>query len=144
MDPGRDAVALRRERRETVNQSLSIGSIHADVVAVGSNAWARGRGVPLSERREELVSALGQLREALSRTGLDQGARDACDQCMRSIEAESRKPQPDRARIETSLGRLASHIMSAGVVLRETLALLQPIETIAGLVGTSLTLLRLW
>ena len=117
---------------------------YADFVAVGPNARARGRTAQLSERREELVSALDQLREALSRTGLDQGARDACEQCMRSIEAEARRQQPDRARIETSLGRIASNIMSAGVVLRETLALRQPIETIAGLVGTSLTLLRLW
>ena len=117
---------------------------YADFVAVGPNASARGRTAQLSERREELVSALDQLREALSRTGLDQGARDACEQCMRSIEAEARRQQPDRARIETSLGRIASNIMSAGVVLRETLALRQPIETIAGLVGTSLTLLRLW
>jgi hypothetical protein len=62
---------------------------------------------------------------------------------VRSLEAETRKEKPDPKAVGTLLGRVASHLKSAGVVLRETLALREPIETIAGLVGTSLTVLGL-
>lgn len=130
------------QRRPAVNQAVSIGQIHADVVAVGPGARAVGR-VQLSEHREELAAALDQLGEALSRTPVDRTTRGACEECVRSLEAETRKEQPDPKAVGTLLGRFASHLKSAGVVVRETLALREPIETIAGLVGTSLTLLGL-
>ncbi len=128
-----------------MNHGVNIGSITSSgPVAVGEGATATLYVTQISEHREELVAALDQLREALSRTGLDRGTRRACEEYVESLEAEARKEQPDPAIFGTILGRVASHLRSAGVVLRETLALRQPIETIAGLVGTSLTLLKLW
>ena len=126
------------------NQSNSVGNVSGGVVAVGPGATATLQVNQLPEAQQQLLSALAELRKAVSGVPLDPDSRGECEECVRSIEAEARKQQPDRARIETSLGRFASNIMAAGVVLRETLALRQPIETIAGLVGTSLTLLKLW
>lgn len=127
-------------RPASVNQSINVGRVDGEVVAVGPGAVAVGR-VELSEHREELRAAIDQLRRELSRTPVDRATRSACEEGLRSIEAEQRKPRPDPGSVESHLERIASRLKSAGVVLRETLALREPIETIAGLVGTSLTLL---
>jgi hypothetical protein len=121
---------------------LSIGRIEARNLAIGPNAVVNEHRLPLDH--DKLAGALAELRRGLSGARLDPDSRAACEACVRSLETEARKPQPDPARLETFLGRMASHLMAGGVVLRETLALRQPIETIAGLVGTSLSLLRLW
>lgn len=131
-------------RGRVVNYGVSAGHVTAGVMAVGRGAKAVGRGVRLDDRREELAAALDQFREALRETPIDASTRKACEREVEGLEAEARKDGPDPDALGTLLGRVASRLRGAGVVLRETLALREPIETIAGLIGTSLSLLKLW
>ena len=127
----------------SANYGVSAHTVTTGVLAVGPHAKAIGRGIRIVNQRAELAAALDHLRGALSAARLDQDSRRAVEADVRKLEGEAQQKKLDADAMGTILQRIATRLRSVGVILAETLALRQPIETIAGLIGTSMSLLGL-
>lgn len=85
---------------------------------------------------EAARQAVIDLRAGLRLAPLEQQTSAAAEAEVREIEAEVQKPEPDRSRAASSLERLTRLLLSAGSLASAGAALVQPLQTLAGWLGT--------
>jgi hypothetical protein len=85
---------------------------------------------------EAARQAVVDLRAGLRLAPLEQQTSAAAEAEVREIEAEIQKPEPDRSRAASSLERLTRLLLSAGSLASAGAALVQPLQTLAGWLGS--------
>ena len=85
---------------------------------------------------EAARQAVIDLRAGLRLAPLEQQTSAAAEAEVREIEAEVQKPEPDRSRAASSLERLTRLLLSAGSLASAGAALVQPLQTLAGWLGS--------
>lgn len=85
---------------------------------------------------EAARQAVVDLRAGLRLAPLEQQTSAAAEAEVREIEAEAQKPEPDRSRAASSLERLTRLLLSAGSLASAGAALVQPLQTLAGWLGS--------
>lgn len=85
---------------------------------------------------EAARQAVVDLRAGLRLAPLEQQTSAAAEAEVREIEAEVQKPEPDRSRAASSLERLTRLLLSAGSLASAGAALVQPLQTLAGWLGS--------
>ncbi|TCC48900.1 hypothetical protein E0H75_20240 [Kribbella capetownensis] len=85
---------------------------------------------------EAARQAVIDLRAGLRLAPLEQQTSAAAEAEVREIEAEIQKPEPDRPRAASSLERLTRLLLSAGSLASAGAALVQPLQTLAGWLGS--------
>ncbi|MFG1622502.1 hypothetical protein [Kribbella sp. NPDC049227] len=85
---------------------------------------------------EAARQAVVDLRAGLRLAPLEQQTSAAAEAEVREIETEIRKPEPDRSRAASSLERLTRLLLSAGSLASAGAALVQPLQTLAGWLGS--------
>jgi hypothetical protein len=132
---------MKRPPAEQGNQGI-IGTVQADVVAVGTGARA-SKVVHTAPDREAVGAALAELRQALAALALNPVARETVAVDVHTIEKEASAPKPDRDRIADLLSGLAGKLKMVGVVVGEGVALGEAIKKVAALLKVPLSLLGL-
>jgi hypothetical protein len=85
---------------------------------------------------EAARQAVVDLRAGLRITPLEKQTAAAAEAEVTQIESELRGSQPDRRRVAGSLERLTRLLLSAGSLASAGAALVQPLQTLAGWLGT--------
>lgn len=80
--------------------------------------------------------AVGALREAVAQADLAPATADSAQARVDEIDAELAAPQPDRSRVASCLERLTSLLGKVGALATAGVALVPPLQTIAGWLGT--------
>ncbi|MEV0800315.1 hypothetical protein AB0I34_21660 [Kribbella sp. NPDC050281] len=85
---------------------------------------------------EAARQAVIDLRAGLRLAPLEQQTSAAAEAEVREIETEIQKPEPDRPKAASSLERLTRLLLSAGSLASAGAALVQPLQTLAGWLGS--------
>jgi CO/xanthine dehydrogenase Mo-binding subunit len=85
---------------------------------------------------EAALRAVHELREALRAAALDARTATEARARVEEIDTELRTPQPDRSRVAGRLERLTRLLAAAGTLATAGVALVGPLQTLAGWLGT--------
>jgi hypothetical protein len=120
----------RFQRRSSGNEGIQANNVKADVLAVGRGARA-SKTVLRGGDDQKLAAAIADLRSAIDALDLAAPAKRSIAADINRLEkpAETSQPGPD-VRGKT-LERIISKLKTAGVVVGQTAAVIEPIKTIA-------------
>jgi hypothetical protein len=85
---------------------------------------------------EAALRAVHELRDALGTAALDAKTATEARARVEEIDTELRTPQPDRSRVARCLERLTRLLAAAGSLATAGVALVGPLQTLAGWLGT--------
>jgi hypothetical protein len=117
--------------------TFNIGNQSAgNINNVGRDQHITGGQLGVMVTPEAARQAVVDLRAGLRLAPLEQQTSAAAEAEVREIEAEIQKPEPDRSRAASSLERLTRLLLSAGSLASAGAALVQPLQTLAGWLGS--------
>ena len=132
---------MKREKR-SVNKGIQARNVTADVLAVGDKAQAI-KSVT-SVEREDLSKVISDLRQAIAELNLNENARTVVEEDVNKLESAIKKEQPDKTEVGGLLQSISGKLRMLGVVLSDTVSLVEPVKKIASFLGTTLKLLGLF
>ncbi len=118
--------------------TFNIGSQNAGVVnnVAGDQRITGGQHGTLVTT-EDAVRTVGELRAALDQLDLDGQTSAAAEEHVDAIESGLRRdPGPDRAKVAGILERLTRLLTAAGAVTTAGVALVGPLQALAGWLGS--------
>jgi hypothetical protein len=124
------------------NEGIQATNVSADVMAVGHRARASKSVISAVELRE-LQQCAAQLEFALLALKLNASARGALDEDVAKLKASLVDPKVDPTVAVAPLKSLIGKLKMVGVAVKETAALIEPVQSIAKVLGVSMQLLGL-
>lgn len=121
-------------------QALHVRDITGSVLVIGNwnTVIARIRASHAAGS-PELALCMERFRDALDAADprLSRAEWEKIDQSLKQVAGELQKPEDgrDRSKVAIGLKRIADILNGAGIVMRETLALAEPVKRIAEIVG---------
>ncbi|MEH2488920.1 hypothetical protein [Bradyrhizobium sp. AZCC 2230] len=115
------------------NEGIVAESVSAQVMAVGRNA--RASQAVSSGDLAEFRASLEELKAAIGKLALPDGARASVSGHVAELEAEAAKASPDRGRVEGALRSLAASTKLIGEFVSNAGTVLGPIAKLATLFG---------
>jgi DNA polymerase II large subunit len=122
---------------KTIIEGIQAETVQADVLAVGHRAKAF-KTVASNEQTQQLIKVIGELRRGLDSLNLNTTQRKVVEEDVQKLEDVAKKGKPDPKEAGSLLQSIVSKLKMAGVVLKEALALSEPIGKIAALFGIAL------
>jgi hypothetical protein len=122
----------------SANQGI-VGSVSANVLAVGNNATAIQNQNLSSADFAQFRSSIEELRKTLQHLQLPEQARASIAEQVAGLEAEATKATPDRGRVEGALKSLTSTTKLISEFVSNASAILGPVAKIASLFGLVLS-----
>lgn len=117
--------------------TFNIGSQTAgNINNVGGDQRITGGQHATVVTHEAARQAVLDLRDGLATSPLDEVTAASARARVEEIDADIQAPQPDRSRIARSLERLTRLLVGAGSLVTAGGALLGPLQTLAGWLGT--------
>lgn len=117
------------------NQGIVVGGdLHAQAVAAGDNAKAIVNNFTAADLAE-FRSSVSELRAALDALSVPPNTKALVSKHVDDLAAESEKSTPDRGRVATILGAIASSAKMLGDFVSNATTILGPLAKIAALFG---------
>lgn len=117
--------------------TFNIGSQSGGVINnVAGDQHITGQQYGTLVTTEDARRALGELRHAVTTTGLGEGAAADAHAQVAEMDATLQADQPDRPRFARALERLTRLLSAAGSLATSGAALLGPLHALAGWLGT--------
>lgn len=94
-----------------------------------------GQTVVTSFGSADALREVARLRDGIEGLGLPAKVRKAAHSALRDVEAELRRPAPDRPKIAARLQHLAHALSTAGALATAGMAVVQPLQQLAAWLG---------
>jgi len=128
--------------RPTPEGGIVATNIRAEAIAVGPHATAIVNARS-SRDDAQLLQAVLDLRYYIQSLHIDPQRHALLEGDLRRLERLAQKDAPDPEKVQGVLERFAEKLKKAGVVVKETAELIEPIKTITAVVGVALATLGL-
>jgi hypothetical protein len=132
---------MKKEKR-FMNKGIHANNVTAEVLAVGDKAQAVKYSACMPQ--EDLSRAISDLRKAIAELNINENARTVVDEDINKLEHEMEKVKPNKAEVGGILQSISGKLKMVGVVLSDTVSLVEPIKKIAGFLGITVKLLGLF
>jgi hypothetical protein len=126
-------MTMSKDRDVTRNEGIIADSVHAQVLAVGSNATAVQAFSDNTMR--EFQSHVLELKQAIDSINIPKKAKDVISAQVNELERESHASAPDKGRVESLLKTLSSSAKMLSELVSSASVILGPIAKIAALFG---------
>jgi hypothetical protein len=122
---------------ERPNAVFNIGSQHGNISNVAGDMTVHGGQQYIAPPADMILPELARLRRALSAIHLDPDVEQSAGEYLAAADAEVRRPHPDARRVARPIERLTRLLKGAGVILAAGAALINPLQSIASLLGAA-------
>jgi hypothetical protein len=116
---------------------FNIGSQQGNVSNIAGDMTVYGGQHSVVGATDAIAGELASVRRVLAEHDLDQTVREQADGLMEEADRELNGPEPDADKIAGPIERLTKLLKDSGVMLAAGAALVDPIRSIASLLGVA-------